>query len=291
MNLRNTFRKYQQKYYAPGSPLRYVRKAVLEVTNPGSGSRRSRLGNAVAKDLPADLQQRMTDLGATGFADGGNEIDPGTLAELNQTVGAKLASGFEGTRIHDFFTNMTSPEDLQSDSIYVRFALQPAMQKLVCAYFGNTVPYLGEIALIRSNGTDGKWSKSQLWHLDYADSHTLLLWVYLTDVPSIEDGPFTYIPAKASSKVPNGFFPDRVTDETMDAAGLTSAACRVYGPKNKVFYVDTSRCYHLGSRVYPGHERLVYLATFITHKPLYPITNGIRLVGEPSEVEKCFLTL
>lgn len=292
MNLQSTLQKYQQKYYAPGSPLRYARKALLEVTNPGESSRRAKLGAPLAAEVSGDLKKRVDDLQATGYADGGSEIDPALMKELQDAVAAKMASGFQGTKIRSFFTKMTSDEDLQSDSIYVRFALQPAVQKLVCSYFHGQVPYLGEISLILSTGTEaGKWSESQLWHLDYADSRTILLWVYLTDVGDIESGPFTYIPADPSAKVPNSFFPDRVTDETVDAAGLTDKACRVYGEKGKVFYVDTARCYHLGSRLKPGHERLVYLATFITHKPLYPLDNGIRVNGELPAVEKCLLKL
>jgi hypothetical protein len=292
MNLSRTLKKYQQKYYGPGSPLRFLRKATLELAHPGASRERSRLGASLAANLPAHQQQQVADLEKTGYADAGEELDPALLDELSRTTDARMASGYQGTKIRSFFTKMTSDEDLRSESIYVRFALQPALQKLVCAYFDNSVPYLAEISLILSTGTDAKeWSESQLWHLDYADSRTILVWVYLSDVNEIENGPFTYIPVEASSKVPNSFFPARVTDQMIDDVGLTSATVRVYGPKRKAFYVDTSRCYHLGSRLKPGQQRLVYLATFITHKPLYPLENGIQTNGELSEVEKCLLKL
>ncbi len=292
MILQRTLKKYQQKYYAPGSPLRYLRKATLELAKPGAGSLRSRLGAKVVADMPSDLKKRVEELDRTGYADAGDELDPALLAELSQTTDARIASGYQGTKIRSFFTKMTGDEDMHADSIYVRFALQPAVQKLVCSYFHDTVPYLAEVGLILSTGTDAKeWSDSQLWHLDYADSRTVLLWVYLSDVHDIENGPFTYIPVDASAKVPNTFFPGRVTDDMVEKAGLTAEARRVYGPKHKAFYVDTARCYHLGSRLKPGQQRLVYLATFITHKPLYPLENGIRTNGELPEVEKCLLKL
>jgi hypothetical protein len=291
MNIRHTFNKYRAKYYASGSPLRYVRKLSLELADPSASRERARLGSQLVAGLSGEVQKRVADLQVTGYADGGDEIDAALLAELRQSAEARIAGGFQGAKIRSFFTKMTTDEDLQSDSIYVRFALQPSVQKLVCSYFNNTVPYLAEISMILSTGTEaGKWSESQLWHLDYGDAPTILLWVYLSDVHDVESGPFTYIPAVPSRKVPNTFFPKRVPDETVDSLGLAGEARSVFGPKGKVFYIDTSRCYHLGSRLMPGHERLVYLATFTTHKPLYPLVNGVKIGDQLSDIEKLLLT-
>ncbi len=244
----------------------------------------------MASDLPENLKPVVSELKATGYADGNGEIDPALLAELTAAADARLNEGVDGPKLRTFFTQLTDQKDMNLDSIYVRFALQPAVQKLVCSYFNNTVPYLCNVALLLSTGTEGDtWSQSQLWHLDYNDSLTLKLWVYLTDVTDVENGPFTYIPAEPSRKVPNTFFPGRVADETMEKAGLNASFCLVYGPKQKVFYIDTARCYHLGSRLKPGQHRLAYIATFVTHKPLYPLANGIQVNGKLNEVEKYLL--
>lgn len=292
MNIRHSINKLRSKYYGPGSPLRYMRKVTLELSNPGATRLRTKLGGEIASNLPANLQQRLSDLETKGFAEAGDEIDPQLLAELIQASEARLAGHEEATKIHEFFSTISQPEDLQLGSIYVRFALQPAVQKLACAYFNNTVPYLCSANLLLSRGRDAKeWINSQLWHLDYSDCRTLRFWVYITDVTAVEDGPFTYMPVGPSRKVPNTFFPRRVTDEQMAAAGLADEACQVYGKKGKVFYIDTSRCYHLGSRLKEGKTRLVYDATFLTHKHLYPSPSDIRVADGLSDVEKCFLTL
>jgi hypothetical protein len=292
MNIRHSFNKLRSKYYGPGSPLRYVRKITQEVANPGATRLRTKLGSEIASDLPANLQQRLSDLESTGFAEAGDEIDSQLLAELIGAAEARLASHGTTKKIHEFFSSISQEEDLQRESIYVRFALQPAIQKLACAYFHNTVPYLCSAHLLLSRGRDAKeWINSQLWHLDYSDSRTLRFWVYITDVTTVEDGPFTYMPVEPSKKVPNTFFPKRVMDEQMVAAGLADEICQVYGKKGKIFYVDTSRCYHLGSRLKEGKNRLVYDCTFLTHKHLYPSPSDIRVGEGLSDVEKCFLTL
>jgi hypothetical protein len=292
MNIRNTLQRYQNRYYASGSPLRYVRKATLELSKPGIGRERAKIGASVAADLPASLQQRVADLKATGYADAGEEIDAALLAELDQTATGRLTNGYKGTKIRSFFTKYMDEQDLNSESIFVRFALQPSVQKLVCSYFNNTVPYLCDVQLTQSHSNDkDHWTDSQLWHLDHCDSRTILLWVYLTDVNSEEDGPFVYLNADDSRKVKNSFFPKRVPDEVVTSAGLTPKMQKVCGPRLKAFYVDTARCYHLGSRLKGDHMRLAYIATFITHKPLYPLDNGIKLNGSVSDAQRLMLRL
>jgi hypothetical protein len=292
MSLQRKFKKYQQKYYAPGSPLRYLRKAVLAVRHPGSGIRRSRLGETLTASLSPEALRRVAELNQTGYTEAGEEIDGALLTELEQATEAKRASGADGAKIRSYFSALVNESDLNRESIFVRFALQPAVREIACAYFDRKVPYLADVQVLMSHGTDNKtWEESQLWHRDYADSKTIKLWVYLTDVDSPEKGPFTYLPLDASNRVKNNFFPGRVSDEAMISSGLAKAAQEVYGRRRKAFYIDTSRCYHLGSRLKQGEIRIAYVATFISHRPLYPFNNRIKTNGELPEVEKLLLSL
>src|ERR1700710_3018690 len=117
MNLRHMLRLYGQKYYASGSPLRYLRKVGLEIANPGAGRLRSRLGAKIAAEIPPNLKQRLADLEATGDAEAGDEIDQQLLAELVQAAETKLAAGSAGTKLTSFFSTLTDEEDLRTDSI------------------------------------------------------------------------------------------------------------------------------------------------------------------------------
>lgn len=188
---------------------------------------------------------------------------------------------------------MTASRDLRSDSTFVRFALQPSILRVASAYFGGKVPYLSGVQLLLSHGSDNvHWEQSQLWHRDYSDSRILKLWVYLTDVTGEKNGPFTYLPADASNKVKNDFFfPGRISDEAMETSGQASKAQKVFGARLTSFYIDTARCYHLGSRLKLGEHRLAYIAAFTTHAQLYPCENGISLDGKVSEIENLALTL
>ena len=59
----------------------------------------------------------------------------------------------------------------------------------------------------------------------------------------------------------------------------------MYGSRMSAFIVETSRCLHMGSRLAPGHTRLLYTATFTTAPRLYPAPPaGFSLSGVESEL-------
>ena len=62
------------------------------------------------------------------------------------------------------------------------------------------------------------------------------------------------------------------------------------GPEGTAFYIDTRNCYHLGSRITPGHRRIAYMASFVSFGALQSFNNGVRLTGPVSDFEKMVLT-
>ena len=219
-------------------------------------------------------------------------MDAALLAELDRFCEEKLAQNpdLQG-KMTVYWANLNGPADRTVDSILVRFALQEPVLKLASAYFGQ-VPYLADVEIFVSLST-GKpqWETSQLWHRDYADHKTIKFWVYLSDAVTKEDGPFTYVPALPSRKIKNTFFPDRVKDETIAECVAPYEVKEVYGKRGTAFYVDTSVCYHYGSRLADGHRRVAYVATFMTRNSLYPLANGLKGNGQLSDLHKLVLGL
>jgi hypothetical protein len=292
MNVVGTIKRFRRRVVAPGSPFRYLRKGWLNLSNPAGVLGRARAARPLLETNDGWFPERIAQLEKDGFAFGGDEIDTRLLAELDAEATARRAASSSGTDILSFATEFIGANDFRPDSIFVRFALQPAVLKVACAYFGGRVPVLGGIQLLLSHGRNhtGRWLDSQLWHRDYNDARMLKFWVYLNDVVKEEDGPFTYLPLAESRKVPNNFFPGRVSDESIAKAGLAEKMVEVCGPRLKSFYIDTGRCYHLGSRLKEGHTRFAYLVTFVTHAPLYPNDTKCTLDGNLSEVERLVLT-
>lgn len=286
------FNDYRNKVLAAGSPFRHLRKIKLYAQHPGATLARRRTASAL--QLAPELRSTVKTLSQSGYCMAGNEIDQGLLSELAVTCAPRIAEVKINTAAGEgknFWQKLLDTSNLTTDSIFVRYALQPDVLNIVSGYFGE-VPYLAYVQLIISYGTENNsWQSSQLWHLDYDDSKMIKLWTYLTDVTDLDYGPFTLLPAKPSSRVTNTFFPGRVSDEQVERQAGTENFKRIMGPKNTSFYVDTYRCYHQGSRLALNNIRIGYVATYISHASLYPFTNKITQNTALSELQKRVITL
>jgi len=262
-------------YYASsGSPLRYGRKLGLYTLNLGSYGARKQMSMSIS--LSPALAKKKEDLVRTGFADFNGEISLSILEELIRAAEGKLKTNQQGDSVvaRKYFGELLCPSDLQSDSIFVRTALQKNILEVATAYFDQAPLLFSVSTLVSKPIGNNSWHESQLWHRDYDDSKILKLFIYLNDVLETGTGPFTFVPAAESRRVGRKIIPRRVSDQEMEAKGAARHARSILGKSGTAFLVDTHRCYHMGSRC-TAQNRLAYIATFTTMAPMdampYPI--------------------
>jgi hypothetical protein len=262
----HALRHFRAKLKAPGSPVRHLRRAAYRATHPIRTRARVQAGRRFTEKLSPELAATVEELRREGVANFDAHLDPKLLAELDtyyREVLAPRADTTDGVKSHPFFFQLTRPEDWTADNILVRFAMQDTVLAAAAAYL-QTAPFFQIVKVMESRGINQtKWEASQLWHLDYADSRAVWLWVYLTDVNSIDDGPYTYLPAGPSKGVQNNFFPRRIRDEEIEQTELKSQIRHVMGPRLTAFLVDSTSIYHMGSRLPVGKKRCIYSASFI----------------------------
>jgi hypothetical protein len=159
------------------------------------------------------------------------------------------------------------PEAFELDSPYMRFALSEDIVGPISAYLG-LVPILNQIDVWYSATAQAEPRSSQLWHLDHADTSQVKVWVHCSDVGA-DSGPLTILDASTSTSLADSIgynFGDgyRVSDDQVDEiAGGAEVA--LTAPAGAVAFVDTSRCFHFGSRVAPGAPaRRVFMAQYLT---------------------------
>lgn len=247
-----------------GSPMRHVRRLAFKARNLGEVMERKRSARNFTRDLKPALAQHAEEFRRNGFSYFTDQIDPQLLAELmkyyDETV-TKRSEAAKAVATHPFFFPLDDPNDLATDNILVRFALQDSILQAVTAYYGS-VPILKRINIVESRSVEvvsKKLRASRQWHLDYAQGgdDMVSIWVYLTDVKSTAQGPLTYIPIPGSRKVKNGIFPGRIEDEQIVADGLADQIKPILGPRSTVFLINTHKCYHMGSRLEEGERRVV----------------------------------
>lgn len=165
---------------------------------------------------------------------------------------------------------------LPISSSWVRFAVQSRVRQILLDYFSE-VPRLNYVLLTQSKYSPHPLIKSQLWHRDHDDVRVVKLFIYLSDVGSFEDGPFTFMPARSSDKIGYKFKSHMSDDDIFIKYRIPNEEIiTMIAPKATVFMVDTARCLHMGSRLAEGHQRMLYTATYTTAPSIYPNFNANR---------------
>ena len=207
--------------------------------------------------------------------------DAALFHELDSTVAARereLAAGIAEARRHVgepgptgekkfIYELLGSLPELDTTSVYARFALQPRLLAVVNAYFGMFVR-LREYNVWRTFAStfESGPRQSQLWHRDREDRLILKMFVYLNDIPE-GGGPFTYAPGTHEKgpvrATPESFAEGRVrrsTDEQMAKVVPAERWIKAVGSKGTIVLADTHG-YHKGGLARTS-DRLMYLAMF-----------------------------
>jgi hypothetical protein len=170
---------------------------------------------------------------------------------------------------------------MTTDHPLVQLSLKEEILKVIAAYLGQA-PFLEYILLTYSLPSKQPLKSSQLWHHDHDNHKMVKLFFYLSDVNSVEDGPFTLLPKEANSKIPNSFFPKHLSDKAIESTYSLHNAVQIKGLKFSAFLVDTSVCYHMGSRVAEGHSRLMSTSLYVTlPKAFWGPVKGFVTVTKP----------
>ncbi len=257
------------------SSLRFLIKNLLNIFNYKVRSVRK---NIMQKLAPTSRELEVVNqLNTHGYAQITDLMDHDLLnsLEANSKVHQQKSSMLEQEQINtnkDFWIRLTDQDfknSLNTENIFIKFALQESVLRIVSTYLGSAA-FLEYALLTLSKGTNTPLKSSQLWHRDFDNVGMLKMFVYLTDVTQTEFGPFTFINKQHSLDVKTSVFNTHIEDHKIFKFISPTEITEIKGPKLTVFIVDTSRCYHMGSRLKQGFERLMYTALFIDIPSIYP---------------------
>jgi hypothetical protein len=165
-----------------------------------------------------------------------------------------------------FLLNVLDPASLTLEAAAMRLALRDDLLSAISYYLG-VVPFLTAISVFHSDTIEGTPTSSQLYHCDGDDVTQVKVFVYCTDVDA-RSGPLTMLDAATTARVQRSTryqFRQRLTDEQVREVTGDAAGHPIVGPAGTTALVDTSRCFHFGSRVAPNTPaRLVTMIQFQT---------------------------
>ncbi|SEM34137.1 hypothetical protein [Bradyrhizobium sp. OK095] len=258
------------------SPLRYAVKTGVSAWHRNEKLERRRAAQGL--DVSTAERAKAGELNRDGYAVVTELMDPSIQQEFGQAGLVRLndigaAEANQTSTWKKFWVRLLDAEmkdgKLSADNIFVRYAMQPAVINVVATALGE-IPWLDYVLLSYSRHTGEDLASSQLWHRDHDDVRVIKLFSYLTDVEDDGDGPFTFLPRQSTDKfgypIMSSHFPDEKVFQKVPRGDVKV----MKAPRLTSFMVDTAKCLHMGSRMAPGHGRLLYTATFHAFPRMYP---------------------
>lgn len=204
------------------------------------------------------------------MTDGWEMVSPDALPVVTDLVSvAKKIYDWEGEDVSiDVMPYPIAPpcDLLRSDAIF-KFVTSDEIVSRAVKYLGE-FPVLTNISLVRSDPRpDRPWEASQNLHLDIIDSKVFRVIVHISDVDE-SNGPFSFYPLSVSDRLKSdksinygaSLVDAGIPDEKLPpyTDGLLQV---ITGPAGSTLFVDSSNCFHLGSRA-KDQSRCVFMLTY-----------------------------
>jgi len=193
-----------------------------------------------------------------------------------------------------YFQNLGTPEDLERYPAFLDFATSSDVLSVVSHYL-QCIPALSTtlpsgIRFVESNAAfddqPDKPRDSQLYHIDYYSLPNVYIIVLLRDTTP-EHGPWTFLPRGVSQKARRALNYwsrqrcYRVSDEDIYFVVDRKEAIEFCYPRGTVLFIESSGCFHYGSRnsikprfqlmlAYTGAYRTDFSEVIMPHE-VYPI--------------------
>ncbi len=256
-------------YLAGGGELRrglYARYRSL--VNLPTALRRRKAARGISSETGFTIPH---ELGFTQFAPGRfsetNAIVHEANRELEKLDPTLVAQPEIGT--HGMFVGLFDCDRLTLDSPFVKFALRPDVVGAIHSYLG-VVPILVRIDLWYS-AHEPDLNRTHFHHCDWTAISQVKVFVNCTDVGA-DDGPLVMVRAAKSREIRRALKYEYdvlgkkhfVPDERMVELGAAEHEQRFTGPPGTVYFADTSKCFHCGSRIAEGAgPRLVAMFQYL----------------------------
>ncbi len=246
---------------------------------------RSRI--AAGKRLLSALPETKHSIGARGYLvlPPTSELRTRAIESAVQIVAQRDVAVDYSLEGNGFLRSILLPHDLIAQRAILRYGLSDELVVPVAHYLGH-IPVLPYIFIWRSlpAGTAPR-KGSQLWHLDHSDTYQIKVFIFLDDI-NADNGPLCLIPAPLSQRVRrklryNWHNRRRIPDADMySLLDPDTAVVSITGRKGTAVFVDTSRCFHYGSRLQKGMRHILlyrymtytsFIANPFQKPPRYPL--------------------
>lgn len=272
------------------SPLSHILFLIHACFRPKLYFTRKLLANS--HELSSVENKILSELCKNGFANCDALFSNQDFASLEQYLQEKkneLKSSELNQSVHtkDFWVRLSDSDfakGMTTDHPLINLSLNESLLRTISSYLGSA-GFLEYVLLTYSTPMKSELKSSQLWHKDHDNDRMIKFFIYLSDVETTSDGPFTLLPKTENVEIKNSFFPKHLSDEKIGPH--IKNKIEITGKKWTSFLVDTSQCYHMGSRVSDGHSRLMSTSLFVRLPKAYwgPLKQFVRKTKDLSPLQ------
>jgi hypothetical protein len=226
--------------------------------------RRRAAAREVATDSPFAIDRNV------GF----RVFPPGTFPEADEIVALTRdlgqdvdlsRPGLSKKARSGFMVPMIDTTTLDLGSPFIRLALRPDVVAAVSSYLG-IVPVIAHLNVYYSTAHSDETRSSQLFHCDADGTTQMKIFVLCSEVTPAH-GPLTLLDAQASRALRRRVdyrFGGKLKDKRLSRMVSPDDHHPILGPPGTVCFVDTTQCFHFGSRLEPGvGPRLVTMIQYL----------------------------
>ncbi len=162
----------------------------------------------------------------------------------------------------------------KDNHIFFKFLFEENILNRIIGYLGRNLTFAGASILYSENITFEE-GRSQNFHMDGEDLNQIKIFLYISDVDE-NSGPLTVLSKIDSIILYNKYDQNRllkkktirIKDEILEKFSMKNCIYPLVGKKGTINLVDTSNCYHFGSR--PGKKpRYVLMYQFLNSFSYY----------------------
>jgi hypothetical protein len=263
---RRIYSKLVNQFKLPIEITRWITKFILICINPLEWLRRK----IMLWRLDKPILSLDKSLGFHRFNASDLPFGKETLIDCEKIFLNAKDSGFEHIKSSTQYgkgkpwrTNILQVNDFSKFPSILNFATSDEIITLASFYLG-TVPVLGDIQLWWTIANEEEES-SQLFHIDQEDFKQFKVFIHINDVNE-DNGPLTFIDAKTSKiikpQLSNPY--TRTSDDEILSKAQPRSIIKAVAPKGSAFMLDTSSCFHQGSRTRKG-ERIVLVLLYVPY--------------------------
>ena len=186
------------------------------------------------------------------------------VAEVRERVSKLDVDSLCANSRKSYLVNLLADEELGADSAIVRYVTSPEIVGVAAKYL-RCVPLLTNIRVWYSPNDSDQPAGSQVFHIDHEDYRQMKGFLFIDDVTP-ESGPLTLLPARHAIPIQRQLRMTRskqVSDEAIADLVPSEDVVSLTGPAGTLGLVDTSNCFHFGSRA-GTRPRLVLTFQYLT---------------------------